>query len=987
MKPLLSVIMPVYNCKEYIEESIKSICTQTYQNYELIIININSTDNIDEEIKKVHDERIQYHSSTECNTLFSALKYGLQQAHGDFITFHDPDDISSPTRFDEQINYLKSHEDLGMVSCLIRCFTSEPSYRNACTFIEKIQNSYISKYQIENAIINGFSPIIFPTLMIRKSLLAGFEFRKKENEIEDYFHVLLYLLKQGSLEKINTILYYYRRHTKSYHILNEKAYMKTVESQLSSSRIKDFVKYRELYRDLQKEQTRSNTVQENSPLRVLMLIDALNIGGTEMHVLEIARKLVKLGAYVVIGTSGGPLEEVFKHYGLKVIKIPFTSDYISNKNIMGLIKLTKEIIDREEINLLHCHLFASMRLGNDIYRSYKIPYIVTLHGLFYPNDILFNSCINASKIIAVSEPVKNLIQLKLGSRIRGEILVLPNGIDINNFYYQHTSKDFKKSLSIPEDSQIVTYCSRLDWGKTIAAESFIFGCYQLMVANSHLCAVIVGDGADKDLITREADILNKMLKRKAFHVIGATFNVLPYYQNAVVVVGTARVALEAMSCGKPVIGVGNQGYTGIIDPESMSKQWNMYFGDHDALEKPDALTIAEDLKTLLLNSKKCETLGKWSRNWCKEKFDSQLIVKSILDLYEEVLFEKKGDENSKKKIPECGQMRDKLLVEKTSIVTITLPQEMGFSPEVTEVLFNSKAAIVRYCSNCSNRGLHITIPLTIILSNKKDPCKILKVYDLLHLNFNSYKCNGCDYKKKIDCETLINLNNKSGIKIKNEIINKSFIDKDKENIKLEILTRIYVNCCDPGISNLETGLYGSSSIINEDKVPVICTGKEKFEKDTDIASIIKAHHDHSYCYTDKCCGYKVHHLMKKYSIKRCHTPFKPDDKCSKSSYDLCSTIIVDPSDPLKNGARLLTVKIKVTNVCFNKKVAVAVIIYDAHHKILAFKGFTKTLRRPNECNENICDTIDHKLVFILPDDDEFDPSKLEIILKSNYIYP
>ena len=111
------------------------------------------------------------------------------------------------------------------------------------------------------------------------------------------------------------------------------------------------------------------------------------------------------------------------------------------------------------------------------------------------------------------------------------------------------------------------------------------------------------------------------------------------------------------------------------------------------------------------------------------------------------------------------------------------------------------------------------------------------------------------------------------------------------------------------------------------------------------------------------------------------------NKCTRSSCDLCTTIIADPTDPLDHGARLLKVKIKVCNVCFDKKVAVAVIIYDQCGKILAFKGFTKKICRPNECDENACGTIQRKLVFVLPAGDEFDPSKLKIIVKANYIYP
>lgn len=123
------------------------------------------------------------------------------------------------------------------------------------------------------------------------------------------------------------------------------------------------------------------------------------------------------------------------------------------------------------------------------------------------------------------------------------------------------------------------------------------------------------------------------------------------------------------------------------------------------------------------------------------------------------------------------------------------------------------------------------------------------------------------------------------------------------------------------------------------------------------------------------------------SVDKCSCDNPKDVKCDKCSCDLCETITVDPCDPLNNGARLVTVKVKVTNICFDKKVAIAVIIFDQCHRILAFRGFTKKLRRPNECDKSACGTIERKLVFILPDDEKFDPSKLKIVVKANYIYP
>ena len=111
------------------------------------------------------------------------------------------------------------------------------------------------------------------------------------------------------------------------------------------------------------------------------------------------------------------------------------------------------------------------------------------------------------------------------------------------------------------------------------------------------------------------------------------------------------------------------------------------------------------------------------------------------------------------------------------------------------------------------------------------------------------------------------------------------------------------------------------------------------------------------------------------------------DKCNKNSCDLCSTIVVDPVDMEKHGARLLTVRIKVTNVCFDKKVAVACIIYDECRRILAFRGFITIVCKNNECCQNACGTIERKLTFVLPDDDMCDPLTLDIRTAANYIYP
>ena len=110
-------------------------------------------------------------------------------------------------------------------------------------------------------------------------------------------------------------------------------------------------------------------------------------------------------------------------------------------------------------------------------------------------------------------------------------------------------------------------------------------------------------------------------------------------------------------------------------------------------------------------------------------------------------------------------------------------------------------------------------------------------------------------------------------------------------------------------------------------------------------------------------------------------------KFNKSSCELCSFINADPVDLERHGARLLTVRIKVNNVCLGKKVAVACIIYDQCNRILAFKGFITMACANSECGNNGCGTIERKILFVIPEDDESDPSELDVRTVANYIYP
>lgn len=633
MRPLISIIMPVYNCEEFMEESIRSICEQTYTNWELIIVNDASEDRTVEKISQIKDERIRLINLKENKGIASAFAEGYKLAKGDFIIRHDGDDISLPTRLEIQQSYLNDNPKIGMVSCLISCFTRDQSLRSDCIFIERIQNYYKCNEEIEKSIIAGFLPLIFPTLMIRKKLMDKVNYSNITSPFNDQIELLLELIKLSPIEKVNTILYSYRRHKDAYHVVNQKEYAKYTSNLLKDPSVRNSFQFKEFYKDLNFDVQRKIKLNENSKLKVLMLVDALNIGGTETHVLNITKKLMDMGVYVVIATSGGPMEVIMRSYGIKVIKIPINGDYISNKKKFGMIKILKDIIDEEKINIIHCHLFASMQLASELYRMYKIPYVVTIHGLFYPNNIFYPTCIQASKVIAVSKPVREMLYNKLGDKIGDKIVIIPNGIGRELIDNSHTDIDIRKELNIPKTAEILCYCSRLDWNKTNVARVLLFSFTHLLEEHSNLHVIVIGDGPGRESLEKEAQVINEMAGRDVVHMTGAKVDVIPYYLESSIIIGTARVALEGMMCGKPVIAIGNQGYTGIVTESKKDIQWDMYFGDHDALSKPNVTNLVKDIRYLLKKKKETTKIGIWGKNWCKEMFDIDNCVKEIVKIY------------------------------------------------------------------------------------------------------------------------------------------------------------------------------------------------------------------------------------------------------------------------------------------------------------------------------------------------------------------
>jgi glycosyltransferase involved in cell wall biosynthesis len=119
MKPLVSIVIPTYNRAVTITRAINSVLKQTYQNFEIIVVDDGSNDNTEEIVSYFSDNRIRYIRHTTKQGGSAARNSGIKLVEGEYIAFLDSDDEWHPEKLQKQLNLFNNNHDenLGVVYC------------------------------------------------------------------------------------------------------------------------------------------------------------------------------------------------------------------------------------------------------------------------------------------------------------------------------------------------------------------------------------------------------------------------------------------------------------------------------------------------------------------------------------------------------------------------------------------------------------------------------------------------------------------------------------------------------------------------------------------------------------------------------------------------------------------------------------------------------------------------------------------------------
>lgn len=107
---LVSIITPSFNCGSFIEETFDCILNQTYQNWELVVVDDCSTDNTEEIVTSFTDSRIKYLKNSENSGAAVSRNRALREAKGRWIAFLDSDDLWTPDKLEKQIKFMEENK-------------------------------------------------------------------------------------------------------------------------------------------------------------------------------------------------------------------------------------------------------------------------------------------------------------------------------------------------------------------------------------------------------------------------------------------------------------------------------------------------------------------------------------------------------------------------------------------------------------------------------------------------------------------------------------------------------------------------------------------------------------------------------------------------------------------------------------------------------------------------------------------------------------
>lgn len=366
-------------------------------------------------------------------------------------------------------------------------------------------------------------------------------------------------------------------------------------------------------------------------MKVIIFAHRLEIGGTQINAIDLATRLRDdHGFDPILFATPGPAEELVRARGLRFEAAPDARFHPSIRRMSAL----RSLVRREGAELVHAwDWWQCLEAYYGLHLPLGLPMIVS--------DMMMDLTRILPRSIPVTfgtPEVRDKAE-KRGYR-RAQLLVPPVDIDANS-PGAADGTEFRAQIGLESDDILVVTVSRLSHhlkaeslGRTISAIGLIGAEFPVKFA-------IVGSGQARNELEMQANKVNEILNRKAVVFAGELHDPRCAYQAADIVVGMGGSALRGAAFGKPVVVVGENGFSNLLSPSS--GDWFFYHGIFgNGSGDPGNAQLGAHLRNLAANREARDIHGAYARQFVKEQFSLSGVAGLLAGYYRDALSNRAG---------------------------------------------------------------------------------------------------------------------------------------------------------------------------------------------------------------------------------------------------------------------------------------------------------------------------------------------------------
>lgn len=375
-------------------------------------------------------------------------------------------------------------------------------------------------------------------------------------------------------------------------------------------------------------------------MKILMLCDRLALGGAETHIYELCRALMAAGHTVLAASAGGTYAEQLIALGVRHTTLPMAS--LRPLSLLSARQELARLLRRECPDIVHAHARIPARLAASLCRHMRIPLVTTAHWVFRANGWRRHLSAWGDITLAVSEDIRAYLIREYALPDRN-IRLTRNGIDTRKFRPRGAKAADDGTPSEKERGARIIHVSRLDRGRAACAEALLEIADGL--AESGLCRelLIVGGGDRERALRAQANAINARLGRPFVRMEGRQSDIAPLLRESDLFVGVSRAALEAMSCGLPVILAGDEGYFSFLYEGKMQAASKSNFCARGG-PKLESQALLADILSLLSDKEACQKAGEAGRRFVTRCYSTARMAQDAIFAYRTGLARAKSED-------------------------------------------------------------------------------------------------------------------------------------------------------------------------------------------------------------------------------------------------------------------------------------------------------------------------------------------------------